>query len=151
MDALIFVGFMVAILLLYMTIKLKGKSWKKFFATKEGKGILKGIILAPVVILLIALVMHFIPSAQAQSGSWLNDASVFAGIDRTHKQSPQCDRNDTDNRGTSNLGAKLNIWQSDSKNVRVNSKYTHHSCVLGSDARQYDAIGIELEWRVWQR
>ena len=39
----------------------------------------------------------------------------------------------------------------DSKRVRVNAKYTHHSCALGPDDRQYDAVGVELEWKVWER
>ena len=98
---------------------------------------------------MIAGFFYLIPSANA--GTWLNDASVFAGIDYTKKLSPQCDNNSIDDRGTSNLGVRLNVWESEGKNVRLNSKYTHHSCVLGPDDRQYDAVGIELEWKVWQR
>lgn len=149
MDAILFVCLLVIILLAYMGWFLRGVNWKEYFSTKTGKGILKGIVLAPLVILIIAGFFYLIPSANA--GTWFNDASVFAGIDYTKKLSPQCDSNGVDDRGTSNLGAKLNIWESDSRNVRVNSKYTHHSCVLGPDDRQYDAVGIELEWKVWQR
>lgn len=149
-DAFLFVGLLVAILLIYMIRMLWGRSWRDYFSTRDGRGILKGIVLAPVVILIIAgLILLF--SGAAQAGTWFNDASVFAGLDYTKKLSPQCERNSVDERGTSNLGLRLNLWESDSRNVRVNSKYTHHSCALGPDDRQYDAVGIELEWRVWDR
>ena len=46
---------------------------------------------------------------------------------------------------------KHDRYPNDSKSVRVNTKYTHHSCALGPDARQYDAVGVELEWKVWER
>lgn len=39
--------------------------------------------------------------------------------------------NAIDDRGTNNLGVKLNVWKSESRFVRVNSKYTHHYCTLG--------------------
>lgn len=149
-DAIIFIGLLLAILLGYMVWKLWGHSWKEYFSTKDGLGILKGIILAPVIIIIIALFLFLIPGAHAQ-GTWFNDASVFAGLDYTKKLSPQCERNAIDDRGTSNLGVKLNIWESESRRVRVNSKYTHHSCALGVDDRQYDGVGVELEWKVWSR
>lgn len=149
-DAILFVALMVGVLLAYMGWKLRGRSWREYFGTKDGKGILRGIVLAPLAILLIALAFALVPSC-ARAGTWLNDASVFAGLDHTRKLSPQCRANDVDERGTSNLGARLNLWQSDSRRARVNAKYTHHSCALGRDDRQYDAVGLELEWRVWER
>jgi len=150
-DALIFVGLILAILFSYMAWKLRGVNWIEYFKTSDGKGILKGIILAPLVIVIFAFILSLIPSKAQAQGTWFNDASVFIGIDSTKKISPQCDANTIDDRGTSNLGVKLNIWQSSSENVRINSKYTHHSCVLGSDDKSYDAVGVELEWRVWKR
>lgn len=149
-DAILFVGLMLAVLLPYMVWKLWGKNWIEFFKTEDGKGILRGIILAPLVIFLLGLALLLLPG-KASAGTWANDASVFAGLDYTRKLSPQCERNAIDERGTSNLGLRFNMWQSESKNVRVNTKYTHHSCALGADDGQYDALGIELEWKVWQR
>lgn len=149
-DAVIFVGLLLAILLVYMVRTLWGRSWRDYFATKDGMGILKGIVLAPIVILILAALFMLLPG-RASAGTWLNDASVFAGLDYTRKLSPQCERNEVDERGTSNLGLRLNLWESDSRRVRLNSKYTHHSCALGPDDRQYDAVGVELEWRVWER
>lgn len=105
-DALIFVGLMMAVVLLYIAWRLRGRSWREYFSTRDGKGILKGIILAPGVILLIALALALLPSC-AQAGTWFNDASVYAGLDWTKKLSPQCDPNPVDDRGTSNLGFKL--------------------------------------------
>lgn len=150
-DLLTFVALVLVILLAYMAYKLRGQSWREYFSTRDGKGVLRGIVLAPIIIIVIGLILMLIPGGAEAQGRWFNDASVFAGIDYTKKQSPQCARNTTDNRGTSNLGLRLNVWESSSGNVRLNSKYTHHSCVLGKDDRQYDALGVELEWRVWQR
>lgn len=149
LDTLIFIGLLVATLLAYMLWKLRGKSWREYFGTPDGRGILRGIIVAPLAILLIGLAFSLIPTCA--KAEWFNDATVFAGLDYTKSQSPQCQVNNIDNHGTSNLGAKINVWQSLSENVRVNSKYTHHSCALGIDAKSYDALGIELEWRVWQK
>lgn len=149
-DAILFASLMVITVLLYVTWRLRGRSWVDYFKTKDGLGILRGLVIAPLAILAIGFVLWLL-STPAHAGSWLNDASVFAGLDYTRKLSPQCERNAIDERGTSNLGVVLNVWESDSRAVRVNSKYTHHSCALGVDDRQYDALGVELVWRVWGR
>lgn len=147
-NAIIFVALLLGFVVSYISWKIGPPSkWPAYFSTKTGKGILKGIILAPAIILLIAFILSLLPSkAQAE---WFNDASVFAGIDYTKKLSPMCDTNETDDQGTSNMGFRVNVWQHDA--VRVNSKYSHHSCVLGSDNKTYDAIGVEVEWQVWKR
>lgn len=36
-DALIFVGLMVAVVLLYIAWKLRGRSWREYFSTRDGK------------------------------------------------------------------------------------------------------------------
>lgn len=147
-DALVFIGILLAAIFVYLAWKLGSPfKWPAYFSTETGKGILKGIILAPAVILVIAFLLMLLPSKAR--ADWFNDASVYAGIDVTKKISPMCDPNMVDSNGTSNLGVRVNVWQRGA--VRVNSKYSHHSCVLGSDNRQYDAIGIEVEWQVWQR
>lgn len=151
-DFLIFAGLMVVILLCYMGWKLRGENWKEYFSTKDGKGVLASMLRGiGGVILLALLVWLFLGATKVFAGSWMNDAGVFAGIDYTNKISPACKPSSVDDRGTSNLGAWVNMWQSESKRVRVNTKYTHHSCVLGSDDKQYDAIGVELQWKVWER
>lgn len=114
-DALIFVGLSILILLAYMGWKLRDVNWREYFSTREGLGILRGIILAPAAILIIGFVLWLILPAKAHAGTWFNDASVFVGLDYTNKSSPQCERNSVDDRGTSNLGARLNIWESNSR------------------------------------
>ena len=47
-DALIFVGMLVAVVLLYIAQRPRGRSWREYFGTRDGDGILKGIIIAPV-------------------------------------------------------------------------------------------------------
>lgn len=149
-DAILFVGLMVATVFLWLTWRLWGRSWLDYFRTPDGLGILRGIVLAVAGTFLIGVGLLLLPG-KATAGTWLNDASVFAGLEYTNRLSPQCQRNAVDERGTSNLGLRLNVWESDSRNVRVNSKYTHHSCALGPDDRQYDAAGVEIEWKVWRR
>ncbi|AXY83379.1 hypothetical protein [Acidovorax phage ACPWH] len=151
---LIFVVGAVALLLLW---RVGTKNLKPYFSTKEGKGVARGIVLAPLVVVLIALVGWLLlpKSAHAQGiqipGTWFNDASVFMGIDRTKKLSPMCGAGGYDERSTSNLGAKMNIWQSPSGNVRFNGMYTHHSCAINPDNRSYDAVGVQVEWVFWRR
>src|SRR5690606_37359002 len=123
---------------------LRDQDWHEYFSTREGRGILRGILLAPVIIVILGLILMLLPG-DAAAGRWLNDARVFAGIDYTKNRSPMCEGNIVDDRGTSNMGVRLNVWESDSRRVRINSKYTHHSCVLGRDDKSYDALGIELE------
>lgn len=150
-DALIFVGLMVAAVIAALLWKLGPPTkWRAFFSTDSGRDALRGIILAPVVILAIALVLSLVTS-QAKAGDWMTDASVYAGLDQTKKLSPACDAGSHDDRLTSNMGFKLGAWRSESRNVKANLKYTHHSCAIGTDDRQYDAFGVEVEWKVWER
>ena len=78
-------------------------------------------------------------------GTWFNEANVFMGIDYTKKVSPMCDRGGYDDRATSNMGFEVNMWRNGG--VAVNAVYTHHS----SDASSYDAFGIRVVWKVWER
>ena len=150
-DALIFVAIMagavVAALLWKVGSPLK---WRAYFATETGRGILRGILLAPALVVALAIVLSLLPG-RASAGDWLTEASVYAGLDQTRKLSPMCDANLVDDRLTSNMGFRLGAWRSDSGRVKVNARYTHHSCAIGSDDRQYDALGVEVEWRVWTR
>lgn len=109
-DALVFVGILLIAIFAYLLWKLGSPlKWPEYFRTETGRGILKGILLAPALIIAIGLLLMLLPGkAKAQ---WLNDASVYAGIDYTKKLSPMCDSNLIDDRGTSNLGARVNVWQ----------------------------------------
>jgi hypothetical protein len=150
-DALIFVAIMAVAVVIALLWKIGPPwEWRAYFATETRRGILRGIILAPALILLVALVLSFLPQ-RSYAGDWLTAASVYAGLDQTRKLSPMCDASLVDDRLTSNMGFRVGAWRSESRRVRVNARYTHHSCAIGSDDRQYDALGVEVEWRVWER
>lgn len=151
-DALIFILLVLGTILIYLYINLGPfKRWKKYFSTKDGKGILYGIVVAPAAIFIIGLILYLFPFNSARGGSFFNESGVFLGLDWTKRQSPMCEANSTDEKGTSNLGAFANVWRSDSNAVEFNLKYTHHSCALGSDDKNYDAAGVELRWIPWRR
>lgn len=156
-DLVLVLAFVVAVVMVLLIWKVGPKNLVPYFKTKEGKGVARGIVLAPLVIVGIAVVGYFLlPKAHAEPslkvpGTWFNDASVFMGIDHTKKLSPMCQAGGYDERSTSNMGAKLNVWQSPSGNVRFNTLYTHHSCALNPDNRSYDAVGVQVEWKFWQR
>lgn len=156
-DMMWVLGFVIAVVLGLLLWKIGPSNLRPFFSTREGKGVARGIVLGPVVILLIALAAWLLLPGKAHAegirvpGTWFNDASVFMGIDRTKKLSPMCHTGGYDDRSTSNLGAKLNVWQSPSGNVRFNTMYTHHSCAINPDHKSYDAVGIQVEWVFWRR
>ena len=147
------ISFVVIFISAAITFKLKKKSVVKFFA--ENNGALFSAILAITVVSVLALFIFLIPNnANANiisDGSWSNDAGVYLGLDYTKDHSPQCIGDSFDNRGTSNLGAWWNIWQSKDENLRISARYTHHSCYLGEDDNTYDAIGVQVEWELWKR
>lgn len=80
---------------------------------------------------------------------WLAYGEVYLGLDYTRYRSPMCDYDasgDHDNHTTSNGGIRVNAWQSASRRVEVNAKYTHHSCAFFGDNYSYDSIGFEITW-----
>ena len=121
------------------------KDWSK---SKDGKQALKGIRMALtfcVVVVLVSLVTG------CSQGTFFNDVRAFAGLESTLKPSPMCIESSTDNRWTSNLGVKANIYETNDERLRVNTQYIHHSCAFGVDDRDYDAIGLEAEYKIWSR
>ena len=157
-DLLIVLALVFAVCGAVIVWKIGPGNLADYLRTREGKGVAKGVILAPTIIILIALAMYLLPGkARAQPlnleipGTWFNDAGVFMGLDRTKGVSPQCVAGGYDDRSTSNMGVRLNVWESPSKNVRVNAKYTHHSCALNPDRNGYDGLGIEVVWMIWRR
>lgn len=163
-DLLVVLMIVLAVMSVLILWKIKPKNLKAYFGSRDGQGVARGVVLGPLVIGLIAVVALFVltvlmyvtaPKAHAEGlkvpGTWFNDAGVFMGIDHTKKLSPMCQGGGFDDRSTSNLGAKLNVWQSPSGNVRFNTMYTHHSCALNPDSKSYDAIGVQVEWTFWRR
>jgi hypothetical protein len=81
--------------------------------------------------------------------TYLNYAEVYIGMDYTNKLSPQCHEGEYSDRLTSNGGAKLNLIRTESRRVEFNTIYTHHSCAYNRDREQYDAIGMQLTWKIF--
>ncbi len=117
-----------------------------YFTSQTGLGILKGIVLAIGFAAAMALLGN---QAKADEVKWFKEAEVFAGIDQTFNVSPQCKSGGIDDQATSNLGLRLSIYENGP--FRIGSKYTHHSCAFGEDAKGYDAIGVELTYTFWSR
>jgi hypothetical protein len=83
--------------------------------------------------------------AYASEVQYFKYTELFAGVDYTKKISPQCYEGGVDDRLTSNIGFRQHLVTY--SKVDVIGQYTHHSCVIGSDNRQYDAIGIHAVYR----
>jgi hypothetical protein len=146
-SGLEFIGALFAIVVIWLLYSLRGESIPEYFKTKTGKGILKGIV----IVLALALVIVLLTGCSAPTGTYFNKATIYAGLDQTKNPSPQCTDEGPDNKATSNVGAKLNIYQSADERFRLNTKYTHHSCAFNPDDDEYDAVGVELEYDIWNR
>lgn len=137
----------------FITFKVKGVNVKDFI--KKDNNSIKSALTAIVGLSIIAFLISLIPfnanSSSSFDGRWFDDAGVYVGLDYTNGSSPQCSEAIFEDRGTSNLGAWMNIWKSKNDIFSVDAKYTHHSCYLGKDENIYDAAGIQIEWKVWKR
>ena len=99
-----------------------------------------------------ALVALVLGSLSGCTGKYMNYADAYVGLDIPNGTSPQCrDRGDIDDKTTSNLGLVGNVYESADTHFKTNLKYTHHSCAFNSDIRVYDAIGVELKYRIYTR
>lgn len=159
----------IAIVLVGLLVWLRIPKPMAYFKTKDGKGALVGLLGAvpllnalcvALVIVLVSLAFLLMPGkAQAQAmpstaffpGTWFNDASLYMGLDYPRKLSAQCVAGGYDDRATSNMGIRINAWESTNERVRVNAKYTHRSCAINPDRNTTDAIGVELEVKLWCR
>lgn len=145
------VQFAVALLTLtvgWLAWSIRDIGFTAWVKHKEAKGVFKGIVMAIVITLALAI---FGSLTGCANGKWANDATVYAGLDYTEKVSPNCVAGGVDDHTTSNLGVKVNIFESEDALFRNNIKYTHHSCAFSEDAKGYDAYGIELEYKLWER
>lgn len=140
-----FVVILLSVLTIWMLVRLRDVNLGEYFKTKDGLGILKGIVIALAVVLALAV------TSKALAGEFVYEASVFAGLDATKNESPLCERGSVDDKTTSNLGVKLGLFRSDDKKLATRLKYTHHSCAFGPDDNSYDGVGLEVEYKLWQR
>lgn len=118
-----------------------------YFKTKEGKGVLFGIVM------FVGFGTLFsIPSCvKAEELEYLQWSSVYMGLDNTNHQSPMCEDGSISSRLTSNGGIRLNLIESSDDRFTTNLKYTHHSCAFNADDKSYDSIGIETEYKFWTK
>ena len=142
-----FVGSLIVIVIAWGLWSTRNIDRMEYIKSDDFKGIAKGVLIALAFAVGVGSLVFFSPKSEAVT--FFNDASVFAGLDYTKKLSPSCKNTGPDNHTTSNLGLRLNLLESDDSHFRINSKYTHHSCAFSPDDRQYDAVGVELEYKFW--
>jgi hypothetical protein len=138
-----------------------------YFDTDAGRKIRNGIVTFVGLGILTGL-LALAGQAKSQEWRYFEYGEVFLGLDYTLQDlSPQCAGEyvpvpigegayrlsqvpvGTDGRLTSNGGFRLNLVQSPDHRFEVGAKYTHHSCALRTDTRLYDAVGLELSYRIW--
>ena len=122
---------------------------------KKEVGILWGIIVFTGSFIIIALLTLLLSSKAEANGfkelKYFQYAEVYIGMDYTKKLSPQCYKGEYSDRLTSNGGVRMNLIQTSSKRVEVNTYYLHKSCAYNRDREGIDAGGVELVWKLWQR
>lgn len=140
-DLVMFIVAMIVTVAVWGAYALRNVNIIDYFKTSDGLGILKGIVLAVGFAVVLAV------SSQVFADEWFGEAEVFAGIDQTFDTSPQCVRGGVDEKATSNIGMRIQIYEYE--NFSINGKYTHHSCAFGEDSEGYDGVGIELVFKLW--
>lgn len=154
-DFLANAGVFLGVVLLFVVLMV-ADTWRRlddwslsalreyFSKTEGGDGALPGIALAVAVPLLLALALTFFYS-QARAGiSYVDHTIIYAGLDGTAKQSPQCRSDGMNDRLTSNLGVKQHLIGY--KDVSIYGSYTHHSCAVNRDRNSYDGFGLQVQW-----
>ena len=111
-----------------------GWAWRK---TKAGRGVLFGLVVAPLAALLIGSV------------GGCTRVDVFAGLESTKNLSPQCENGGASDRITSNLGIEgCRIVSADGKSELCGA-YRHHSCAISPDRESYDGVGFLVKRRIY--
>ncbi len=118
------------------------KSPKQYFSTREGRGVLTGIILAVV----ISVAVAFIFPNKVHALEYFSTAEIFVGLDQTNKVSPFCTNGVNSDKLTSNIGAELSVIRLDSGLSDIRLKYNHHSCAVNPDQNSYDSVGVTVKY-----
>lgn len=113
---------------------VNGWAWR---TTKAGRGVLWGLVIAPLAALLIG------------SLGGCTRVDVFAGLEATKNLSPQCDPGGASDRVTSNLGVEGCRTVSEDGRTELCGVYRHHSCAISPDHESYDGVGFLVKRRVY--
>ena len=155
-NASVFVAttlFFITLMFIWVWYKLPCKSWncfKAYFLSVEtggGKGALEGIAASVIITAIIAGLVTLAYSSTAKAEvRFLEETSIFAGLESTLKTSPMCYSDGVDDKLTSNLGIRQHLVGY--KDINLNLQYTHHSCAVNRDSKAYDAFGVQVEWSI---
>tara|TARA_R110002153_G_scaffold252016_1_gene409685 strand:- start:1556 stop:2020 length:465 start_codon:yes stop_codon:yes gene_type:complete len=151
-SAALFVGISITVIALWIALVFRGVPIGNVIDYfKKNSKIFSGIKFA-IIFSIFFVAVGYISGCSTSSGTYLNSATVYSGIDYSLvRPSPQCTSEGVDDRSTSNLGLKVNLFTSTDRKYKTNLKYTHHSCAFNPDQNLYDAVGIEFEYGFWER
>lgn len=113
---------------------VNGWAWR---TTKAGRGVLWGLVVAPLAALLIGAI------------GGCTRVDVFAGLEATRHLSPQCERGGASDQVTSNLGIEGCRTVSGDKRTELCGVYRHHSCAISPDRESYDGVGFLVKRRIY--
>lgn len=142
---LLFVAFLFAWVLHKVNYNIA--DFKAYWGS-QGAGAIPSLMKALLLILAVTFIAFIGNKAFAEEEplpDWFQYTAVYAGLDYTFSQSPQCELSDIDDQITSNLGIRQHVYSWGNVNLLAN--YTHHSCAIGRDRNSYDAAGFQIEWR----
>ena len=102
---------------------------------------------------LLLIVLTALMATSCTTGSYLNDAEVFAGLDKTNRWAAICEYHYTRDESviTGNLGVELNLYRSEQEIFETYVKWQHLSCANQPDFLNYDAYGIGARYKIWRR
>ena len=144
LSAITLISLTASIMLVLYTLLARYKKQSLKEATTQLfqiNGITKGMLL---VLLFVAGMFLSISAVKASDVSFFNSTTLFVGLDHTNKLSPMCHEGGANDRLTSNVGLSQNLLVIN--DVHVDAEYTHHSCAISEDDKQYDAIGVKLSY-----
>lgn len=149
--ALFLIGVVVVAILLTLYVFGSPSRAIRYFRTDDGRNVLKGIVAFILFgVFVVGLVTApLMANADEEKGEWFAYGEVYLGVDHPMRHSPQCEIVGPNDRLTSHGGLRANIYQSADDRFEFNTKYTHHSCAFSPDDQTYDAVGIELSYRIW--
>lgn len=130
---------LVAALVAALFIRYVYHNGWKALRTREGRGVLFGLFVAPAVALALVLI----------AGCSSHSVRVVAALDHTFDQSPMCEQGGASDRLTSNLELKYTSVISADGRTHLQSGYRHHSCAISKDAESYDGVYLGVERELW--